>query len=133
MFCQKCGKEIIGESSFCPKCGNALNGANNNSKSQNDYSDDYIKIREFVSEAKTIRNLGIWAAVLCFGIGIFFSIIIWIKAKNTIIPEITTTNANEIADFNDAKKKFDLGQRLAALPLIVIGIAIAVICIGVNL
>ena len=122
-FCSKCGKEIMDEAVICPNCGCATG---NYAPKANDCSDDYIVIKEFLSKANTIKTLGILAAVLCFGIGIIFSIIIWAQTSNIAIPEITTSNPKEIADFELAKRRIDLGKRLAGIPLIAIGLCIFV-------
>ena len=118
MFCTKCGKEIMDEAVICPNCGCATG---NFAPKTNYYSEDYIAIKEFLSKANTIKTLGILAAVLCLGIGIIFSIIIWIQSSNIAVPVITTTNPKEIADFELAKRRIDLGKRLAIIPCIAIG------------
>ena len=127
MFCSKCGKEIMDEAVICPNCGCATA---NYAPKTNDYSDDYIAIQEFLSKANTIKTLGIFAAVLSFGIGIIFSIIIWIQASNIVAPEISTTNPKDIADFELAKQRIQLGNTLSALPLIGIGIVMLLIGVG---
>ena len=126
MFCSKCGKEIMDEAVICPNCGCATNNYNQSSSTSINsvYSNDYPIIRKFAEQAQTIKNLGIVAAVLFLGIGIIFSIIIWIKSRDIKIPEITTTNPNEIAEFEEAKRKLNLGNRLAGLPLLGLGIAL---------
>lgn len=130
MFCSKCGKEIMDEAIVCPNCGCATN----NYKSQqqqnvhttvNTYSDDYLAIIQFSEQARILRNLGIAAAICMFGIGIIFSIIIWIKSSNIKPPEIKTTNPIELAEFETAKKRFDSGVDLAALPIIGLAICVA--------
>ncbi len=119
MFCSKCGKEIMDEAVVCPNCGCATN---NYTPKANDYSNDYIAISEFSRKANTIKTLGILAGVLCLGIGIIFSIIIWIQTSSIVVPGITTKNPKEIADFELAKKRIELGKKLAGIPLIAIGI-----------
>ena len=118
MFCSKCGKEIFNEAVVCPSCGCATG----NYPHGNNYSNYYLAISEFARKSNTIKILGILAACLCFGIGIIFSIIIWIQTSSIVIPNITTNNPKELADFGLEKKRIDLGKKLAGLPLIAIGI-----------
>ena len=133
MFCSKCGKEIMDEAVICPNCGCATNNYNAPQQpinTTNTYSDDYLTIKQFAEQARVLRNLGIAAAVLMFGIGIIFSIIIWVKQSKNKIPEITTTNPAEIAEFETAKRRYKLANSLSGLPLIAIGLCIAVASIG---
>ena len=123
-FCSKCGKELYDEAAFCPACG-CPTEKTVNSTVDNAPTKDIIAIREFAEKATAIRNLGIIAAILMFGIGIIFSIIIWIKApKQSGLPEVTTTNPVELAEFEAAKRKLSLGTTLSTLPLL--GIALSV-------
>ena len=134
MYCYKCGKEIVDEAIACPYCGCATNNytAKQNTTSNNSYSKDYVKIRTFADTAQSIYVLGICAAVLCFGIGIIFSIIIWCKADNVFEPIIRTTNAKEIAELESAKKKFKTGQTLALIPVIAILICLIIFVLGMS-
>lgn len=126
-FCTKCGKELLDEAVICPHCGCAVGDLSNTvNKNSNGYSDDYLKIREYCSQAKTIRNLGVVSAVLIFGIGFIFAIVVIIKAKKLQEPIITTTNTNELAEFEDAKRKIKLGNNLACISL-----ALLIICMFV--
>lgn len=77
-----------------------------------------------------MRNYGIIAAILMFGIGIIFSIIILVKKSKIQVPNVSTTNPTELAELEDAKKRLDLGTRLAGLPFIAIGICIFAALIG---
>lgn len=115
------------EAVVCPNCGCATNNyqsATTKSTSTSIYSDDYPIIKDFAEKANTIRTLGIFAAVLMFGIGLIFSIIIWITIGKVTVPEITTTNPNEIAEFESAKRKYALGKRLSGLPLIALSLCL---------
>jgi len=126
MFCSKCGKEIMDEAVICPNCGCATNNYNAPQQSintTNTYSDDYLTIKQFAEQARNFRNLGIAAAVLMFGIGIIFSIIIWIKLSSINVPEVQTTNPIELAELETAKKRFKLAVNLSAFPIV--GIALS--------
>lgn len=125
MFCKNCGQQISEGTKFCPNCG-SMNDSIVNTAPNPNHTEDYVTIHNFHERAKSIQTLGIVAAVLMFGIGIFFSIAIWVMAKNTTVPTITTTNPVERAEFEDAERKFKLGQSLAGLPLIAIGLCIAI-------
>ncbi len=133
MFCQKCGKEINNEAVVCPECGCPTNNFSRIRCEEkiNESSQDYLSIHEFYSQATTIRNLGIAAAILMFGIGIIFSIIIWVKQSHLNEPEVTTTNVKELAELEDAKRKIKLGIRLSALPLI--GLSLCIIYYAISL
>ena len=132
MFCSKCGKEINDEAVVCPSCGCATaNFSHSPTPQKVSYSNDYLRIHEFFVQATTIRNLGIAAAILMFGIGIIFSIIIWVKEPQVQVPEVSTVNPNELAELEDGKRRLQLGQRLASLPIIAIGVCIAIVSIAV--
>lgn len=132
MFCSTCGKEINSAAIICPHCGcPTSNYQNNNAYPQSSSSSDYLAISNFYSQAKTIRNLGIVAAILMFGIGFIFSIIIAVKAPSIQIPNVTTVDQKELALLEDAKRKLDLGKKLACLPVIAIGLCVLIASIGV--
>ena len=132
MFCSKCGKEINDAALICPACGCATsNYTQPTVQHQVTASADYPAIKEFDSQASTIKTLGIFAAILMFGIGFIFSIIIKVKSSGIVIPQVTTTDPKEIAMLEEAKRKLDVGNRLAALPLIAIGICIIIVTISV--
>lgn len=131
MFCSKCGKEIMDEAIVCPNCGCATNNYNVQQPVQptnNTYSKDYLAIKQFYEHATTLRNLGIVAAVLMFGIGIIFSIIIWIKSSSIKVPEIQPTNPAELAELETAKARLKTATNLASLPIA--GIALGFIIGG---
>ena len=73
-------------------------------------------INEFAKKARSLKTLGIFAAILMFGIGIFLSIGIWVsKAK---IPAVTPSNAVEEQMLAKAIKDYNLAKKLAILPVI---------------
>ena len=120
MFCSKCGKEILNEAVICPNCGCATNNYHTHISPQPQSissSADYMAITQFYEHATTLRNLGIVAAILMFGIGIIFSIIIWVKAKSIQIPEVQTTNPQELAQLETAKHRYKTANTLASLPI----------------
>lgn len=133
MFCSKCGNEIDNEAVVCPECGCPTKNFSRSSREEeiNDGSQDYLSIHEFYSQATTIRNLGIAAAVLMFGIGIIFSIIVWVKQSHLNEPKVTTTNVKELGELEDAKRRIKLGGRLSALPLF--GLAICIFLYGMSM
>lgn len=136
MFCSKCGKEINDEAMICPECGcatgNFSNTVNNNSSG---YSEDYLKIREYCAQARTMRNLGIASFVLMFGIGIIFVIVFMIKRRKLHEPIVTTTNTNELAELEDAKRKIKLGTVLATISwaVFIISLTIVLMCLAVSI
>ena len=131
MFCSKCGKEINDEAVICLFCGCATsNFASTQAQPQSSCSSDYLAISNFYAQAKTIRNLGIAAAILMFGIGIIFSIIVMVKQRSITIPSIITNDQRELALFEDAKRKFKLGKTLACLPVIALGLCLMIASIG---
>ncbi len=86
------------------------------------------EIEEFAKKAKTIKILGILAAVLMFGIGIIFSIVIWITKAP--VPFASPGNPVEAQLIQQAIKDRELGKKLAGLPLIGLAIAFAVGFVG---
>lgn len=131
MFCSKCGKEIMDEAVVCPNCGCATNNYNSQRQQPvhttvNTYSDDYLTIKQFSEQARILRNLGIAAAICMFGIGIIFTIIIFVKQKNIKIPEIQTTNPAELAEFETAKRRYKLANQLSGLPIIALALCFAI-------
>ena len=132
MFCSKCGKEIMNEAVICPHCGCPTSNylpQQPVKQAVETCSDDHLAIRRFAQETLTLRNLGIVAAILMFGIGIIFSIIIWVKNSRLTEPKITTTNPAEVMEFENAKRHRNTAYRLSMLPMLVISIAVVVVSI----
>ena len=132
MFCSKCGKEIADEAIICPTCGCATANyhqafPNQNAQPQTNsaYSQDYIVLKEFEEKVNSLYAISIVALVLFLGIGLIFSIAVWVKAKAISIPTNTTTNPNEIAMFESIKRKFKKGLSFANAPLYVLLILLA--------
>ena len=123
-YCSKCGKELFDEAVFCPGCGCATEKTPPLTTTATP-TNDIIAIREFSEKATVVRNLGIVAAVLMFGIGIIFSIVIWVMSAG-LKPAlgITTTNPIELAELEAAKKRLKLGTTLSTLPIL--GIALSI-------
>lgn len=122
MFCSKCGKEIMDEAVICPNCGCYTE----NSQKKNTASSDFMAIQQFASAAGSLKVMGIFAAILCFGIGIIFTIIIKVRGKGLAIPEVSTTNVQELSLLEKGKRDLKLANTLSALPLLAIGISIIV-------
>ena len=123
MFCSKCGKEIADEAIICPMCGCATANYHqpsiaHNTQPQNNstYSQDYIALKEFEEKVNSLYATSIVALVLFLGIGIIFSIAVWLKAKTISLPTITTTNPNEIAMFESLKRKLRKALAFANIP-----------------
>ena len=118
MFCQKCGQQIADNASFCPTCGTATAkpqpAVSTNSSL---YSQDYVALKEFEEKVNGLYGVSIVAMILFLGIGLIFSFIVWAKAKSIYIPEITTTNPNEIAMFESAKRKLKKAIGFAYAPM----------------
>ena len=155
-ICPKCGKQLPDETIYCPGCGsaagnsyaggNAYNGnnayANNNAYGNNNFyaggnpyatpgpSMDYMAIRQFSEKAKTIRNFGIIAAILMCGVGIIFSIVIWVMMNGLTEPFVTTTNPYELAALESARKDLKLGKILSFLPVGVLVLSFMIGFIG---
>ncbi len=147
MFCPNCGNNIEDNLVNCPVCGsptgvqvqppvqNQYNQYNQPMMQQpyqyqqNQYagmpgfSPNYPAISDFVDQAKSLRTLGIVAAVLMFGIGFIFSIMIFVKAKKLNVPELFCPTPEEIAQLEAAKKKIKTAKILAILPLVAIGLS----------
>ncbi len=144
MFCPNCGNNIEDNLVNCPVCGNPT-GVQVQPPVQNQYNQtvyhqpyqyqqnqyagmpgfagNYPVISDFVDQAKSLRNLGIAAAVLMFGIGFIFSIIIFVKSRKLKAPELFNPTPDEIAQLEDGKKKLKTAKILAILPLVAWGIS----------
>lgn len=120
MFCSKCGKEIADEAVICPQCGCATANYQPAASNSSPYSQDYIALKEFEEKVNGVYAMSIIALVLFLGIGLIFSIATWLKAKNIVMPKITTTNPNEIALFEASKRKLGKAFGFANAPLYVI-------------
>ncbi len=87
------------------------------------FQNNYAIIEDFVDQAKSLRNLGIAAAVLMFGIGFIFSIVIFVKSRKLKAPELFNPTPEEIAKIEDGKKKLKIAKILAILPLVACGLS----------
>lgn len=125
MFCSKCGKEIADEAIVCPACGCATANYQHTATNNSAYSQDYIALKEFEEKVNSLYATSIVALVLLLGIGLIFSIAVWVKAKAILIPSITTTNPNEIAMFKSLKRKLKKALSFANVPLYVLLILLA--------
>ncbi|MBQ7309533.1 MAG: zinc ribbon domain-containing protein [Clostridia bacterium] len=132
MFCSKCGKEIMDEAVVCPYCGcvttNYQSTQTTPQSASGMYSDQYPALKAFAEEAKSVHTLGILAAIFCLGIGIIFSVMIWVKQglnPQTKLPKLELTLPNEIAEFELAKKRWLRAGSLAVLPVVVLIVTIS--------
>lgn len=127
MFCSKCGKEIFDEAVICPNCGCPTNSTTSTPSQQ------YPVLQNFVSQVKTPYIISIVGIVLCLGIGFILAIVARIMCKNIVVPEFTSTNPTEIAEFEQAKRKLDTAQKLSRITLgifcIVLGLSIFFGCV----
>lgn len=133
MFCSKCGKEIADEAVICPACGCATANYHTPAAAPTQnatYSQDYLKITEFEDNVRSLHVTSIFSLVLCLGIGIIFSFVVWAKAKSLTIPVVTTNNANELAMLESAKRKLKNGLTFSFIPVIVLLILWCILCIG---
>lgn len=130
MYCSKCGKEINDEAMICPECGCATkNYYAMSAPVEQANTSDYIKIHAFHEKAKSLRNLGIVAAVLMFGIGIIFTIIMAFMSRGCVAPTVTTTNVKELAELEEGKRYLKTANILGVLPFFAIIICFLVGCI----
>ena len=54
MFCNKCGKEIENESTFCPNCGSAVISGQN--KKLQEFSNKAKNITQTLNDSETINS-----------------------------------------------------------------------------
>ena len=132
-FCSKCGKQLMDESVICPGCGCPTADYAQPQTSASTYSSDYPIVKEYAEKAKTVKTLGIIALILCCGIGIIFSIIIWVmtggvKVDKINAPNVKLTDPREIAEFEEAKRNMALGKKFAVVPYVIV-----VVCLGIIL
>ena len=73
---------------------------------------------EYNKKATDLRTFGIIAAVLMFGIGIIFSIIIWVNKASLKEPMYPPQNMYEDNLFRDAQSKLRTANILAILPVV---------------
>lgn len=139
-FCSKCGKEIHDEAVICVYCGCSTESGPASQTSVRPESRRDHAFTAFLSEVKSIHIFGILSIVLCLGIGIVFQIINLMKlqkyndktVKALVFPEFELTDSNDIAAYEDAKKKLKLANTLTGIGF---GISIALIflCIWFGL
>ena len=136
MFCSKCGKEIHDEAVVCIHCGCAVGGGSIQQAQQ--HSLDYLKFKDFQKDVKNIHTLGILSLVLCFGIGIFFSIPNISKInkyynkqdRKYILPVFNLKDSHEIAEYENSVRKFNSGKMMTSIGL---GLSVAAIWILIVL
>ncbi len=82
------------------------------------FSGNYPVVSEFADQAKTLRTYGIVAAILMFGIGFIFSIVIFVKSRKLKVPELFNPTPEEIELLEKGKKRLKTAKILAILPII---------------
>ena len=83
-------------------------------------------VNEFYRQAKSLRNYGIAAAILMFGIGFIFSIIIVVKGRKLQEPVLYNPTPVELADLESGRKALKTANILALLPAIALGLSFIV-------
>lgn len=147
MFCPNCGINIEDNLVNCPVCGSTT-GVQAEPPVQNQYNQpvfqqpygyqpnqyngmpgfagNYPAIQDFADAAKSLRNYGIAAAILMFGIGFIFSIYILVKASKLKEPQLFNPTVDEIAQLEAAKKKLKVAKILAILPFVACGLSFVI-------
>ncbi|MBQ7906635.1 MAG: zinc-ribbon domain-containing protein [Clostridia bacterium] len=127
-FCSNCGKELNTGAAFCSSCGAAVNGGVAGAApvytTTRGMSDNYSKIKAEYDRARGTKVLGVWAAILCFGIGIFFSIGVWTRCSNISIYNIKNVSPEERYMIEETDRQYELARKLARVPIAAIGICI---------
>ena len=132
MFCSKCGKQINDGSAFCSSCGFSLQGKPAASNQPSGPSPNYARIKEAHDHSKTTKVLGIIAAILSFGIGIFFSIAVWVRCSGGgLLIKPPNASQEERYLIKSTEKNYKVAKTLARLPLAAIGICILIVGIGI--
>ncbi len=127
-YCPRCNAAMPDEAIFCSACGadsnNFYSAYGNPYAGSTPYgaapgfSANSMAIQEFSQKASTIQTLGIFSAVLMFGIGFIFSIVIWIMMSSAKEPFVPTATPQEQAMLESARKKLKLGKTLSFLPIL---------------
>lgn len=148
MYCPYCGSVLPENSAQCLFCGKEINSQPQQPQYQQAPPQQFagqpygnpctqppygemnqapampsFEISNFANKAKSMKTQGIIAAVLMFGIGIFFSIGIWVSKVQ--IPQIIPSNPMEQQMLDKAIHDYNLAKKLSFLPLI--GIALSFI------
>ena len=116
--CPNCGREIADEADVCIHCGCDV---------EKKQKENYLEVRKFVSHANTTLVFGILAAVCCLGIGIVFSIVVWIMDRAVVAPQSPSLPSHEQGMAYAATRKIELAKCLAVLPLIALAICFFII------
>lgn len=124
MFCSKCGNKVSEDALFCSRCGYNIASHHSSASAQTAYSQDYIALKAFEEKVNSIYIVSVVALVLLFGIGLIFSVVVWIKAKSTFIPNVTTTNPYEVAMFESLKRKLKKALAFSNAPMYVVMIVL---------
>ncbi len=80
-------------------------------------------INDYAEQAKSIRTLGIVAAILMFGIGFILSIIVFVKSSKLKEPMLFNPTPDELAQIEAARKKLKTAKILAILPFVACGLS----------
>jgi|GEM_PF-1416182 len=146
MICNRCGNTINDNSAVCPACGSPVAPPQPNPYAQqnpyaqpNPYSqpNPYVQpnpyaqqcygapaffsqqaYSEFNKKATDLRTFGILATVLMFGIGLVFSIIIWISGASLKEPVYPPQSPQEAMLLEEGRKKLKTARILAIMPIV---------------